>query len=520
MASNRPNTKDCCSASQKMYVGKVDGPWYSTVCPNESYDSNRTHRFPYSCNLQQITGGTGKYSVRSHPLSNFPSPYSVATRNRNELFVYYGTNIPENVRQSEVEAGTATRFGPKVAKICADRFDAKIWDAQLFFTDENHTWNYTGGMGVHGNGNIYVVSSYKIAKIDPDNGCVHTETLPNCGEHPGRRPGDTTYNGFVVLSDGKIVCKSMQRKKGSNLQSANALFNAFDFDVHSVVSVIDPDSLKVLSTALLPQAARGRVSCVKFRGQEYVYLPGAGTEGCPSKARVFRFIYDSEGSTLTLDQKWNDVPYVGDGEQAGTAVALMGDYGVVQSNFSGNQATQPMSITVFCQETGNVLAHVTPFSDLDRIPTPNYEDIISSQFSLPTVDPNTLRIWCFDWGAGYFGGLQFRRSEGGDGDTLTRLWYREQRTNAFAALVGPQDGLNIVLTSQRYEGTDSSCKGQGDSNPTETLIWRCPETGRQLAESAEFVAGIGLPVGVGFNGRFYTLNIEGQVVEHVPVLSN
>jgi len=85
------NSTDCiCSASADLKVGKTDGPWYATLMPSEHYDSMRTSHFPNTCNVQQLAG-SGSVSVATRSSAgDYPNPYNIVTRERDELFLYGG----------------------------------------------------------------------------------------------------------------------------------------------------------------------------------------------------------------------------------------------------------------------------------------------------------------------------------------------------------------------------------------------------------------------------------------------
>ena len=48
--------QDRCEASRNLTTGTSAGPWYNTVSPNEAFASERTHTFPYTCNLIELLG--------------------------------------------------------------------------------------------------------------------------------------------------------------------------------------------------------------------------------------------------------------------------------------------------------------------------------------------------------------------------------------------------------------------------------------------------------------------------------
>ena len=74
-------------------------------------------------------------------------------------------------------------------------------------------------MGVHANGYVYTITSYRAFKQDPSDGkIVASVDLPTPDDN-GQTPQDTVYNGFIVLSDGMLVTKQVTRQAGCTLES-------------------------------------------------------------------------------------------------------------------------------------------------------------------------------------------------------------------------------------------------------------------------------------------------------------
>src|SRR4051812_14096652 len=81
---------DVCSASLHLRTGRSDGPWYTTLMPFEHFNSLRSQQFPHSCDAAQLAG-RGAVTVQTRDaVGDYPSPYNVVTRERDELFVYGG----------------------------------------------------------------------------------------------------------------------------------------------------------------------------------------------------------------------------------------------------------------------------------------------------------------------------------------------------------------------------------------------------------------------------------------------
>ncbi len=73
-------------------------------------------------------------------------------------------------------------------------------------------------------------------------------------------------------------------------------------------------------------------------------------------SRTYRFVYDKSTNALTLDPDFTPVPYVRFiGQKPGTAVAVMGDYAIVQTNYV-LKAEHDLGITVFSQTGCGMIA--------------------------------------------------------------------------------------------------------------------------------------------------------------------
>ena len=87
--------------------------------------------------------------------------------NENEAFIQGGS-------YGDVEGS----IGPFVAKVDPQTL-APVWYTQLRNTVEAEEWDYPGAMAIENDGYIYVVSGYRIFKVDPaDGSVVATLVLP------------------------------------------------------------------------------------------------------------------------------------------------------------------------------------------------------------------------------------------------------------------------------------------------------------------------------------------------------
>ncbi|TAJ52121.1 MAG: hypothetical protein EPN60_17360 [Nevskiaceae bacterium] len=375
----------------------AEGPWYPSTAPGEhGNDSERDHVFA-------VCAPAADAPLRVRALGNLPGIYHVVSREPDQLYVYagaYGAIDAEN--------------GPNLSRIDPDSLRVR-WRWRLPGLRAGD-WNYPGALAVHRNGYLYLVHGSQILKLDPELGTVLART-----RLPGpQAPTDTAHNGLILMPDGQLVVKSLHRQSGCKAEDF-AAFLACDAQAvaPSRLTVLEPDRLRIVSSLDGPEHLRFRLSAARLDGVDYVYAPG--------DRALHRFRYDR--GRLSLDHDWQPGPYLKPGQTAGTAVAVFGDWVVVQSN--GLPACAPMSLLAIDQRDARRRHRITPFPDstLSFIP------------SLPTVDADNQRIYSFDGYAGQLAALDFDPEQG-----FRMAWQQRQRSFGFSALVGPPEQRLLVGT--------------------------------------------------------------------------
>jgi len=464
------HASDICPRSSALQTGSAGGPWYLTVAPCESFDSERTHTFPYTCSFNELMP-SGQAGVNARTVCGLPGIYNVVTRNRGELYVLGGTQSTDRcVADSDVCA-----TGPYVAKLDASTLKI-VWRTRIHDAGRNGDWDYPGAIGIHTNGFVYAVNGYTLAKLDPQTGeIVKKIKLPT---PEGRPSGDTVYNGFSILSDGNLIMKSLTRKQGSDADSIRALLFHFDHTVPSTIAVIEPENLVRMTSVTVREPVLGRITAGAFNGREYVYVSGF--------KNIFRYVYAA--GTLTPDTTWGPVPYGSDAEKPATAPALLGDYVVVQTNFQ--LARGPISLTAASQADASRVFRIAPFAGDRMLPG-------SLQWSLPTVDADTRRIYICDFLEGRLAAVDLDPEKGFFVD-----WKQSQRSLSFGVLMGSKENRTFVLED-----------GNFPSLVTVRVVWRDAQTGKELARSPGIPQGAGLPITPGFDGVLYYLSHRGCLTE-------
>jgi hypothetical protein len=443
-------------------------PWYPTMAAFEVHDSARTHDYPCASFGGSMTDPNEVFAYRSPDL--YVTPYNIVDQGPDQLFIYGGGYGDD-----------PTASGSFVASVEPGSLKER-WRRVLINTNVTDEWDYPGVLNVMDDGSLVVIYGYRIARLDPATGAIEASNDLPTGQSA---PRDTAYNGYVALPDGTIIAKTVNRQPGCEEEGFSAFLQCPDPSSApaSVMVAIDPVTLEVLGQLDLPEMMGGRVTTATFDGTDYIYLPGT--------ANLYRYTY-ADG-TFALDESWGPVPYLAEGQTAGSGMAVMGDHVVLMTNAAAPTST-PMSVVVVSQADASDVRSIQPFADAGArnsfIP------------SMVTVDAATDRVYVMDAGAGKVGGVQL-----GD-DGLSVLWTADQRTLSFTTLIGPEDARVLI-------GTDIPVRffRQLQSYETEQVVWRDAASGQELARSDQFPKmSAGILVTPTFGALQYFLTAAGQIL--------
>lgn len=460
---------DPCPASAGLKTGPGTNA-YITVTPSEHFNSQRTHLFKHACAPSEMNADAGKPpQVRTAP-GDYPSPYNLVTRGRDELFVYGGAYGDQpNSRGSYV-----ARLNPATLQ--------PVWRTQLIDARAEGLWNYPGVIATHRNGSIYAIFGDQIARLNPTTGKVVKQTrLP---APPGSEARDISYNGFTMLDSGVLVAKSIGRGR-CDLEGFSALLQCDQSKFPSSVLVaINPDTLEVLSSLVLPEPAFGRITSTTYKGRVLIYLTGP----------INLVRYEWIGGKLRPDETWGPIAYLLPGQTSAPAVAVVGDYIALQTN--SVPAATPMSVLAVSQSDPSKRYSVQPFKD-SRAPR-------SFLPSMITVDPDNMRLFAQDAGAGQLAALDLS-PEG-----LKVRWRVDQRSLSFTTLVGSTRERAIIGTHI----PDITSPTQFRTFQNEQVVWRDATTGKELARSDNLQPMTsGALVTPGFGGVVYYPILKGGLKE-------
>jgi len=445
------------------------GAWYPTVAPYEGGSgSERDHLFAAACTAFETNSAAGGPAVDVRRAPDLPGLYNAVTRARDQIFALGGA-------YGKIDA----KNGPYVVALDANSLRRR-WTTRLPGMAAED-WNYPGVLGVHRNGDLYAIYSHRLARLDAATGAVKgVLELPT-----NQSPADVSYNGFVLLHDGMLVAKSIHRAPGCTAPDFQAFLQCRTAGVAaSNLVVIDPERMTILDQAVAEEHIRFRVTVAPGEGEDLVYLPG--------ETRIHRYRW--RDGRLRLDTGWR-ADYLEPGQTAGTAVAVMGDWIVVQTN--GIPSDTPMSIVAVSQRDAARKFRLSPFADATR-----HGSFIPS---LPTVDADRRRIFTFDGFVGEAAAIDFDEASG-----LHVAWRVPQRSFAFSVLVGPPNArvwigtdLNRWLSNAVFSlfGFDALRWLSARTSPSrEDVVWREAATGREIARAEKAAAvGGGAPV-PGFGG--------------------
>jgi hypothetical protein len=348
-------------------------------------------------------------------------------------------------------------------------------------------------------GFLYVIYGYRLAKIDPQNGnLVGPPLVLPTGEG---LPENTSFNGFDALEDGTLIAKTVYRSAGCNVQGPTAILppsmggcptNNVSPPPSILVS-IDPQTLTVRDHIPLPQFVGGRPTTAHFQGRDYVYLATPTT--------AIRYLV--ENGKFTLDTSWNPGRiYQSSDEKLGSAVAVMNDWFVVQSN--GFPAAAPLSVIAINQADATQKFFAQPFkgfpASLPQCDLP--AGTVSWAPMSVSVDPDHSLVYTADSVPGAIAALKLTAG------SFQTVWIADQRTTEFLALIGPRGHRVLVGT----EIPNGQCPLE---NETDHVISRDAKTGDELARTAEPLPAMtsGTMIQPYYFGKMFYMGLKGELIE-------
>jgi hypothetical protein len=496
-----------CAVATIAFAGEDSNPpWFPSLQAFEHYDSARSHVFSQAEFRGSFHRPNTVAEVRSAE-GAYPSGYNTSYLSENAAFIQGGS-------YGDVEGS----IGPFVAKFDPETL-APVWYTQLRNTVEAEEWDYPGGMAIENDGYIYVVSGYRIYKVDPaDGSVVATRVLPTMvfmrNNYPNQPPtydttptenaANTSYNGINALPDGTIVVKSLYRVAGCTLNGPAAVLECPDAPnvPASVLISVDPRTMQIIDNITLPAPAPARPTITRYRGVDYVYL----LENRSTPVR-----YSVTNGMFTLDTSWTPPAVTNPGQQPGGSLIVMNQWILGATNTV--PATGALTVFAIHQGDASMYYAVQPYVNDPVAPELAAAFATASPGGLPAVSWADMSLEA-DPENGLFYGVEtlarkvaaFRITESG----ITTVWKKTQTTTEWATLIGSKE-------HRVWVGTDIPGAEIPGQNLTNTVVWRDARTGRELARSGELPHMTqGSAVQPGYGGSMYFPGAEGILVKLTP----
>ena len=481
----------------------TNAPWYPSLQAFEHYNSARSHVFSRARFGGSFHGRNTVDLTRSRP-GAYPSGYNMSYLNANAAFIQGGSY--GDVKNS---------IGPFVAKVNPKTL-RPMWYTQLVNTVQTGEWDYPGGMAIENNGFIYVVSGYRIFKVDPTNGKVvktlklptlvymrsnYPDTPAQYDKTPTEDAVNTSYNGINALPDGTIVVKSLYRVAGCTLNGPSAVLKCNNpGDVpRSVLISVNPNTMRIIQNVPLPAPAPARPTITRYHGVDYVYL----LENTSNAVR-----YSVHHGIFTLDNSWTPaaVPY--SGQTTGGSLIVFNNWIVGATN--APPATGPLTVFAINQSDASKVFYLQPYLHdpisplLSRALAKTYPGAISWADMSLEADPQNNRFYGVETMARKVAAFKLTSSG------IQTVWKKTQTTTEWATLIGPKD-------HRVWVGTDIPGAEIPGANATDTVVFRDAATGRELARSGRVPAMTqGSAVQPGYGGSVFFPGATGTLIKMTP----
>ena len=436
----------------------------------------------------------------------YPSGYNMSYLNAKDAFIQGGS-------YGDVKGS----IGPFVAKVDAKTLKP-VWYTQLANTEKTGEWDYPGAMAIESNGFIYVVSGYRVFKVDPANGTVvKTLKLPtlvymrtNFPDTPANydttlteNAVNTSYNGLNALPDGTIVVKSLYREAGCTENGPSALLecpHARDVP-RSVLVSVNPKTMRIIHSITLPAPAGARPTITRYHGVDYVYL----LENTSNAVR-----YAVHHGHFTLDTSWTPpaVPYAG--QTTGGSLIVMKNWVLGATN--SIPATGSLTVFAINQSDAGKVLYRQPYLD-EPIPPLLARAFNAAAGGAPAISWADMSLEADPQNGLFYGVETLARKVAAFKLTASRIeivWEKSQTTTEWATLVGPKD-------HRVWVGTDIPGAEIPGQNQTDTVVFRDAATGRELARSARVPHMTqGSAVQPGYGGSVFFPAARGTLIKMTP----
>jgi hypothetical protein len=330
--------------------------------------------------------------------------------------------------------------------------------ASPMLSSGEHSW--CGAVAAHENGYLYMVNGRYVHRLDTDCRVIAERELPL----------DAPYNGLLVLPDGHIVTKNLQRED----------------DLPCTFSVLEPDRLELVGQLTLPMPSMGRFCADRGRSGDVIYVA--------SERYVHRLRYTS--GQLAIDQTWQADYSVDGADQSPAWDPCIGGGNLwVQDmgrppGWRGLAATAPLRVFGFPLDDPHRKEVIVPFGD-------------GSAFSPgPSLfEPDGRVLLTYDFANGRTGAWRWTEDE-----QLEHLWTRPVRSANQPFIY--RDTRELVT-----EDAAAGLPGQSDSLPEDgDVVILDLDTGNEKGRATlGAAAGYGMFFCPGFHRDLYAVSLLGPV---------
>jgi hypothetical protein len=492
-------------ASSRAQPGTANAPWYPSLEAFEHYNSGRSHVF----SIARFDGSLHRHNNVDLVWSRkgaYPSGYNMSYLNAKDAFIQGGS-------YGDVKGS----IGPFVAKVDPKTLKP-VWYRQLVNTVQTGEWDYPGAMAIENNGFIYVVSGYRIFKVNPASGnVVKTLKLPtqvylrnNYPDTPATYDTtltddavNTSYNGINALPDGTIVVKSLYRQAGCTLNGPSAVLECPEARnvPRSVLVSVNPTSMRIIDNITLPAPAGARPTITRYHGVDYVYL----LENTSNAVR-----YSVRHGIFTLDTSWTPAPVPFANQTTGGSLIVMNNWVVGATN--AIPAAGALTVFAINQSDATKALYRQPYVN-DPIPPLLSRAFKNAAAGAPAISWADMSLEADPQNDLFYGVETLARKVAAfklTASGIKTVWKKTETTTEWATLIGPK-------AHRVWVGTDVPGAEIPGQNKTATVVFRDAATGRELARSARVPRMTqGSAVQPGYAGSVFFPSANGTLIKLTP----
>lgn len=453
------------------YFGSINGA--------EGSDAHRSQQYSCASFLGSMSEPNIVYAHRLE--GDYQGVLFVSNRNPGELYITGGNNPP---------AQGVVPPGPFVARLDATT-GKEVWRTYLENGNVSGAWVGAANLNILPDGNIPIAFGNQLVKLDGDTGLILQHL-----DLPADAPAEgSNFKHLTIAPDGTLIIKNQTRATPCNIQGTLAAFQCpggTAASPGSTIHAIDPETFEIHDSISVPENAVTPHTITQHDGKILIYVP--------TVANFYRFAWDPSERKLSRDTGWEAADYLAEGQTAGDAPGILGDWVVVQVNGLPSMESAS-SLVAISQDDPARISRIYPFGT--DLPT-------GSSWAPPkaAVDEDNSMVFSADQNMMKIGGVDFDQATG----EMTVAWTRDGATTALQALYGPPES-RVLGTASAEPGTTPDQLMQTSNPPyRQQALWLEAKTGRPLAVSDYFEPmNFNTLLAPGYGGRFYYMWDKGLI---------